>query len=109
MAIDSHHGLLREQGFRLGACSRNLQPPLDISLGLIPIQRIKPRAKGNSLLELSESDGIQFLIKFGLTDQYDLQQLVVGRLQIRQKADLFKYVRGQMVRFVHDEYCGQFP
>ena len=90
-----------------GVCSRNLQAPFDISLGLIPIQRIKPSAKSNPLLQLSEPDRIQFLIKFRLADQYDLQQLIFRGLQVRQKANLLKYFRGQMVRFVHDEYGSQ--
>ena len=80
----------------LGACSRNLQTPFDVSLGLIPIQRIKPRAKSNPLLELPKPDGIQFL-KFRLADQHDLKQLLFGRLQVRQKPDLFKYFGRQMV------------
>ena len=105
--VHGRNGLLREQCVSLGACSRNLQSPFDVSLGLITIQRIKSRAKSNPLLELSEPDGVQFLLKFRLADQYDLQQLVSRPLQVRQKTDLFKYFRGQMVGFVHDEYGSQ--
>src|SRR5258708_16440124 len=108
MMIYSRESLRREQRVHLGTRSRYPQAPFNISFGLDFIQRIKPRTKSNPLLELPKSDRIKFLIKFGLTDQCDLQQLILGRLQIREKTYLFKYFGRQMVRFVHDENRSQF-
>ena len=86
VAIHRHHGLLREQCVCMRACPCNRAVGVRCIPWSLPIQRAASRrAKSNSLLQLPEPDGIQFLIEFWLTDQYDLQQLVLGRFQIRSE------------------------
>jgi hypothetical protein len=62
--------------------SSNLQPLFDVPLGLVGVQRAKLSPNRNSLLELPKFNGVQFLVKFGLPNQHDLQQLVIGRLKV---------------------------
>src|SRR5208337_567574 len=59
--------------------SRDLHPLLNVLLCLASIQRIKLCTNCNSLLELSQPEGIELLVKFGLPCEYDLQQFVVSR------------------------------
>src|SRR6266403_1901278 len=108
MAKHGGNGLCGKQYARMRVCSCDLQAPFDVFRSLDYIEWIKSRAKGDSLLELSKSDGIQLLIQFRLSDQKNLQQLVISCLQVRQEANLFENFRRKMVCLVHDENRSQF-
>jgi len=51
--------------------------------------------------------GVEFLIEFRLSSQYDLQQLLLRGFEVGQKPDLFQYFRRQMVSLVHHQDCRQ--
>src|SRR6266853_2758094 len=78
----------------------NLKPALDISFGLIGIQRHKVGAERNSLLQLPQADGVEFVIQFGLSDKENLKQLLLCSLKIAQEPDLFQNFRRKVMRFV---------
>jgi hypothetical protein len=56
------------------------------------------------LFELAEFPLGEQVVKFRLTAQDDLQQLVAIRLEVRQQSNLFEQVTGQQVRFVNYEH-----
>src|SRR5579862_4384420 len=80
--------------------SRQLQPALDVTLGLIRIQRHEVGAQSDSLFQLPQADRVELLVQLRLSDQQNLQQLLLWRLQVAQQSDLFKNFCREMVRFV---------
>ena len=65
-------------------------------------------AQGDSLLQLPQADGIEFLIQFRLANQQNLQQLLMRGLQIAQQPDFFQNLRRKVMRFVDHQRRGQF-
>ena len=90
MTIDSLNDFGSEQIVGVSLGSGNAKAMLDIFPGLCGIEGSQLRAKSDSLFELTEPNGIQLLIQFGLPDQHDLQQFIVSRLEVREEAYLFE-------------------
>ena len=107
MLIHGGDGFWRKQRRRIRT-SRQLKPALDVSLGLIRIQRHEVRAQGNSLLQLPQADGIEFFIQFRLSDQKNLQQLLLRSFEIAQEPDFFQNFRRKVMGFVDHQSCCQF-
>src|SRR5664279_6216690 len=61
----------------------------------------------DSLLQLPECGGVQFVIQLWLPNQQNLQQFLPGGFQIRQKANFFQKVGRKMVRFVYHQDRGE--
>src|ERR1035438_2501009 len=66
-------------------------------------------AKGNSLLQLPQADGVELFVQFGLSDKQDLQQLLLRSFQIAQKSDFLENFRRKVMRFVDHQGCRQIP
>src|ERR1700678_3225854 len=65
-------------------------------------------AKGDPLFQLPQIGGVEFVVQFGLADQQNLQQLLVGRLQIGQKPDFFQNLPRKVMSLVDYQDRGQF-
>ena len=76
-----------------------------IALGFFARQGLQVVSAGDPLGQLAQLGPVQQLPKFRLTDQYDLQQLLGGRLQIGQEADLLQYIDGEILCLIdqHDD------
>src|ERR1700756_572985 len=73
IAIDCPHGPFRKQPVRVSIGTCDLQAAPNVSLCLFLLQSVEAGSQGDSLFELSEFDRVQFLIKFWLAYQYNLQ------------------------------------
>ncbi len=60
-------------------------------------------AAGNALRQLAQVVAREQFPQLGLTDQDDLQQLLLRRLEVRQQADLLEHVGREILCFVDDE------
>src|SRR3984957_11085095 len=87
--------------------ARQLQAAVNVTLGLVDIERRQVGAESNTLLELPQIDRIQLLVEFGLPDQQYLQQLLLRRFQIGQQPDFLEHFHRKMVSFVHHQHRGQ--
>src|ERR1700691_5320367 len=65
-------------------------------------------AKGDPLFQLPQIGRVEFVVQFGLAHQQNLQQLLVGRLQIGQKPDFFQNLRRKVVSLVDHQNRRQF-
>ena len=55
------------------------------------------------LIELPQPRQGKLLLQFDLTDQYNLQELLFLRFEIRQDPDLFQDRKGQILRLIDDQ------
>ncbi len=76
---------------------------LDVLAGLGARERFQVVTRGDSLGELTEIDPREHGAQLGLSDQEDLQQLVIVRLQVREQTDLLQHLAAQVLRFIDDE------
>src|SRR5580704_29603 len=67
------------------------------------------RAKGDSLLQLPQTDGVEFFVQFRLSDKQNLEQLLLRSLQIAQESDFLQDFRRKVVRFVDHKCSCQIP
>jgi hypothetical protein len=66
------------------------EPVLDVGRRILGTEGIEMITGGNALIELSQARVVQHIAQLRLSHQEDLQQLVFGRLQIGQQADLLQ-------------------
>ena len=66
-------------------------------------QRLEVITARDALRKLSEIVPCQQFPQFGLPDEYDLQQLLLRRLEIGQQAHLFEHVPRKILRLIHDQ------
>ncbi len=64
----------------------------DVLRCLVTAQRLEVIATGNALGELSQVIPGEQVTEFRLADQDDLQQLLLGGLEIREQAHLLEHV-----------------
>ncbi len=69
-----------------------LEPVSQVFIGFFPGQRLQVVATGNALGQLAHVVAVEHIPQLRLTDQYDLQQLLFGCLQIGEQAHLFQHV-----------------
>src|SRR5580700_953485 len=105
-AVYLEDGVVRKKHSRIRA-SRQLQAAVNVTFGLVDIQRRQMGTQGNALLELPQIHRIQLLVEFGLPHQKNLQQLLLRRFQIGQQPDLLQHFHRKMVSFVDHQHRGQ--
>ena len=71
---------------------------------LLTRERPEMIAHRDALAQLAQTMAVEAVAQFRLADQHDLQQLAVVSLKVREQADLFKQVFGQILRLVNDEH-----
>jgi len=84
--------------------ARDLHPMLHVSPRLLLGERPEVIARGHALGELPKVAPGQELGQLGLTDQNDLKELFLRRLQIRQEANLLQHAGAQILSLVDDQH-----
>jgi hypothetical protein len=80
------------------------QPVPDVGLGFVRFSGPQVVSRDDRCASCSSSGPRQHAAQFGLADQHDLQQLALGRFQVRQQAQLFQHVGTQRLCFVDHEH-----
>ncbi len=80
------------------------QAVADVALGLLAGHRLEVEAGRDALVELAQVLALEHLPELRLADQDDLQQLVLGGLQVGQQPHLFEHRRGQVLGLVDDQH-----
>src|SRR5712675_3515967 len=102
--VNRFNSLGSKDGSSIGAA--NSQALRNVPSQFLKGQRLRSAAHGDALTQLPQTRIAQLLLKFGLPRKHDLQQFLVGGLEIRQQADFLQYLKGQVLRFVHNENGG---
>ena len=76
------------------------EPVLDVGGDLGPVQRREFEVVGDAVENRAGRAFGESLVEFGLSEQDDLQQLVLGRFEVRQQAHLLERIGRHRVRFV---------
>lgn len=58
----------------------------------------------NALTQLFQLRQRQSIVQFGLTDQHNLNQLLVFRFQIRQHPNLLEQIRFKRLRLINNQH-----
>ena len=90
-----------EEGF---AATGRLHAMADIGTAFPGRERSQMVTRRDALGDLAQFRALEQLVQFRLADEDNLQQLFLGRLQIRQESNLFQDVGGQVLRFINDEH-----
>ena len=80
----------------------------DVVRRLLGGDRVGPGPQRDSLPQLAHIGSAQLLFEFGLAGENDLHQLLRGRLQVGEQANLFQQLPLQVLRLVDDDDAGLF-
>ena len=89
---------------RVAGSAGHLHPVTHVFPGFVPAERRQMVAGGDALRELPQALPLQHLPQFGLAEQHDLQQLVLGRFQVGQQPHLLQRLRAEILRLVDDDH-----
>ena len=82
--------------------SSHLKSMTDVRARLGEGERPQVVSRGDPLRQLPQRRPFHEIDELGLSDQNDLQQLVAGRLDVRQQAQLFEHFHAEVLRLVDD-------
>ena len=84
--------------------ARDREAVLDVGPRLLPCERPDVPAQRDALVQLHELGVEKERAQLRLTDEDDAQELLGGRLEIRQESELLEHLDGQRLRLVdHDD------
>src|SRR5262249_58843651 len=101
---DARDGVVQEQA-RVGAAG-DPQPAGDILAGFLSGQWAYRASQADALAELAELWPRELVSQLRLPDEQDLKQLRVGRLEVREQAQVLEGRRGEVLRLVDDDEGG---
>ncbi len=93
-------------GFRLEqrrAAARDTEPMMDVRMGLAALERLEMKIDGNALRELAQFGAAQLRAQLGLTDEQNLENQILVRIDVRQQSQLFEHLDRQVLRFVENQ------
>ncbi len=105
--VDGAHGFLVK--LHLAPPAGDMEPVGDVVQGFFLGKRLQVIPRGNTLVELAQVLEREHLAQLGLTDEDDLDQLLLLRLEVREEADLLENLRRKVLRFVDDKHAVLTP
>jgi hypothetical protein len=75
-----------------------------VGFHLVGLERLEVIAPGDALGQLPEVAAVQHLAQLGLADQDDLQQFLLGGLEVGEQPDLLQHVGPEVLRLVDDQH-----
>ena len=82
---------------------RDAHPVLDVPGGFPQVQRQDRRPHGDPLVELAQLRKAELFLQLLLSEQDDLEELALLRLQVREEPNLLQERRGEVLRLVDDQ------
>ena len=79
----------------------------DVGTCLIEVQRLKIVSSSNSLIKLPQLGSRQLIGQFWLTNENNLEQLLIIGFEIRQKTNLLQHIKIEVLRLVNHQ--DRFP
>jgi hypothetical protein len=76
---------------------------LDVPGGFPQVQRQDRRPHGDPLVELAQLGKAELFLQLLLSEQDDLEELALLRLQVREEPNLLQERRGEVLRLVDDQ------
>ena len=83
---------------------RDFQPVIDVETGLVQGQRPEVVAHRDALSQLTQSSSVELVTQLWLTDQHDLQQLLLVRFQVGEQSHLFEQLVAEILGFVDHQH-----